>query len=423
MLKDCLSIFKTLYEQKGDSLILQDYKLSFGDYILVDSNGERVRHITVNKELNYDLEYYNYFKGLDYLSNLISMQKPIDNKKIIHSNNYLSFFIKKESLQNKKLTEEIIDNYYKILDNPKLKYKTPNKKNALLIYEELENKYGKSSTEALNKNKQWIKKNIFNLLENLNLKKDKTYLKVFFYAPIEIYNQESEKYILPNIFNNVEYNINIEGKTYGVPSNNVTLNSKKPFLLNKTRKNPVPYLIELEEALLQKKFFDLLSNKIDNNKKIIYLSEQNQFYLEEGEVLNNRFNGLFLKIEKGIEPKIVDFDIISNYNPKIKEIKIADRIISNKNDLSDIIDTVYFGNQLKKNLFKDPKEIKLTNFKFKGLLLRYRDVFANYFYKGEEAQLKNMWSKISKDIIKLSIMNGYIRNAKQQEELKNIFFN
>ena len=61
------------------------------------------------------------------------MNKPIDGKKVIHSNNYLSFFIKKENLQpnykvDAKLTEEIIDKYYDILLDPRLKYKDREKK-------------------------------------------------------------------------------------------------------------------------------------------------------------------------------------------------------------------------------------------------------------------------------------------------------
>ena len=46
------------------------------------------------------------------------MNKPIDSKKVIHSNNYLAFAVKKESIVTGKLTEVIIDNYYDTLKNP-----------------------------------------------------------------------------------------------------------------------------------------------------------------------------------------------------------------------------------------------------------------------------------------------------------------
>ena len=51
------------------------------------------------------------------------MDKPQDPKKVIHSNNYLSFWIKKESLTNGKLNMEGIDRYFDILSNPRVKYK------------------------------------------------------------------------------------------------------------------------------------------------------------------------------------------------------------------------------------------------------------------------------------------------------------
>ena len=40
------------------------------------------------------------------------MDKPVDPKKVIHSNNYLSFWVKQESLGNGKLNQEAIDRYF-----------------------------------------------------------------------------------------------------------------------------------------------------------------------------------------------------------------------------------------------------------------------------------------------------------------------
>ncbi|WP_291566836.1 MULTISPECIES: CRISPR-associated protein Cse4 [unclassified Clostridium] len=422
MLKDCLDIFRGLYEQQGDNLILKDYKLTQGDYILINDNGEIIKKMTVNNKNDYNIEDYNYFKELDYLSKLISMQKPIDSKKVIHSNSHLSFFVRKENINNGKLSQEIIDNYYKMLNNAELKYKTKDKRGALLIYKELEKQYGKTDSNSINKNKQWIKENIFSLLKKLTLKEDNNYLKIFFNASIEDYRKESEKYIFPNVFNNVEHNVDIEGNIYGVSGNNTTLNSKKPFLLNKTRKNTMPYLIELEEAALQQKFFEFLLNKIEDGRNIIYLSDKKQFYLKNDEVLKEKFNGLFLRIEKGLEPKIMDFTVIPNYNPKINSIEIDGKVVENKSELLDLIDDVYFGKQLKKNLFREANDMNISNWKFKAVILRYKEVFIDYFYRGNELLLKNMWHKISKEIIKLSISNGYILNARQQENLQSILF-
>ena len=39
MLKDCLEVFKTLYEEHGDKLIIDTYTLGEGSYVLVKKDG------------------------------------------------------------------------------------------------------------------------------------------------------------------------------------------------------------------------------------------------------------------------------------------------------------------------------------------------------------------------------------------------
>lgn len=51
------------------------------------------------------------------------MDKPQDPKKVIHSNSYLSFWVKQDSLDNGKLDMQAIDRYYDVLKNPRAKYK------------------------------------------------------------------------------------------------------------------------------------------------------------------------------------------------------------------------------------------------------------------------------------------------------------
>ena len=69
------------------------------------------------------------------------MNKPMDGKKVIHSNNYFSFFVKKDSILTKKLTEAIIDGYYEVLKNP-LEQKYKKSKEAGKIYELFEEEEG-----------------------------------------------------------------------------------------------------------------------------------------------------------------------------------------------------------------------------------------------------------------------------------------
>ena len=152
MLKDCLEVFKKMYEEHGESLIIDSYVLGEGSYVLVKKDGDIETLEVSKKDTDKTDKLYKYFAQRDYLSKLIDMNKPIDSKKVIHSNNYLAFFIKKESIQvdekgSCKLTEEIIDNYYDIFINPRLKYKDKEKKS---MYEECEAKYGKVDTDCVN---------------------------------------------------------------------------------------------------------------------------------------------------------------------------------------------------------------------------------------------------------------------------------
>ena len=90
MLKECLDVFKKIYEEKGESLILDTYVPAEGSYVLVDRDGaiKEIKELPKQKEPPEDFES---FIEKDYLSALIDMNKPIDKKKVIHSNNYYAF--------------------------------------------------------------------------------------------------------------------------------------------------------------------------------------------------------------------------------------------------------------------------------------------------------------------------------------------
>lgn len=130
MLKDCLEVFKKKLDENGDKYIMDSYIPADGTYILVEPKNDsyKIREVIgikldkKTKEVSgkSNSNYYNICT-YDYNSKLIDMNKPIDGKKIIQSNNYLSFIIKKESLTNGKLCDERIEEYYNKLANPYLK--------------------------------------------------------------------------------------------------------------------------------------------------------------------------------------------------------------------------------------------------------------------------------------------------------------
>ena len=116
MLKECLEVFKSDLENNRQKII-DSYVPADGTYVIV-SHKDDFFEIKDYFDIKYDkkekkllgktnINFYDVC-NYDYNSKLIDMNKPIDGKKIIHSNNYLSFFIKKESLENGKLNDEMI---------------------------------------------------------------------------------------------------------------------------------------------------------------------------------------------------------------------------------------------------------------------------------------------------------------------------
>ncbi|MEG0826634.1 MAG: hypothetical protein RR404_04110, partial [Bacilli bacterium] len=71
------------------------------------------------------------------------------------------------------------------------------------LYLDVEEKNGKVDIKRLNKIKSWIKVNIFTLVPKEST--DKGYLKIFFLCDLKEYKKESEKYLLPNIYNNTDF--------------------------------------------------------------------------------------------------------------------------------------------------------------------------------------------------------------------------
>ncbi len=438
MLKECLDVFKKIYEEKGESLILDTYVPAEGSYVLVDRDGaiKEIKELPKQKEPPEDFES---FVEKDYLSALIDMNKPIDKKKVIHSNNYYAFWVKKDSIRpdkngKVKLTQEIIDDYYGLLKAAENKYR----KKGLELYEVVEAEIGKPDLEMIEKHKDWIKKNIFTIIEDNHLKDDKSYLKIYFDADREAYQRESRRYVIPNVYNTTDYNMPVGDKIFGLPNDNMGLNAKKPYLENKTRKNTMPYLISTEEVALQKKFFDYLYNQACLGKSNIYLNEKDGIIaLSNNESLKQSFRGYYLRIQKGKELEVHDFDEVTGFEAEIEPIDLKQFIpVPEKNatdliyekvkkleDVKILINSVFFKKFLTTNFFTDAKDIRLNDTKVKEELLRCRTGYFNWFFKGESVAVRSFFAESSLLLIKNSILNKHIPKAIEQFNVRESILN
>ncbi len=451
MNKDLIDIFNVQYNAKGEKLITDNYTLADGTYIMVNTDGNIKYQKEFDKKVSQIIEFEEFITR-DYLSKYLESNKSIEKSKLIHSNNYMSFFIKKETLnleefaKNKKANIkefilECIDDYFNVLENPKNKHSK--KKEALKLYKEIEEQLGLANVEKVNYCRNWIKENIFQIGENL--KDYKGYLKIFFDFPIEEYEKESNRYIIPNIYNSNDYNTEFNGEILGLPNNNMGMNSKKPYLANKTRKNNMPYLINKEDVLLQKKFYDYLYNLVNNGVNNVYFDITNKIikplYKDEEtkrhkEKVEKGLRAYYLRIQKGKEVEIHDFDIITNYNTEITGLEIKEEIV-NENirvkskllenggkkvtsiySLEKLVDRIYFNKFLVNNYFTPIKDLKINDSKVLEQMALTKDAWFSFIYKGNVNQIKSMFKKSSMELIKNSIANGYVVKAFEQFVLR-----
>jgi hypothetical protein len=434
VLNECISIFEKYADSDVDKLVLDNYIPAEGLYIILEEIEEGFREQKIfevkqdkkTKEIkNLSPSQMREISELDYYCRLVDMNKAIDRKKIIQSNNYMSFWIKKESLMNGKLTEEIINNYYDILLNPNMKY-SKNKDNEL--YQLIEQEVGPVNQEKLKKIKQWVKDNIFQLPYEIT---GKDYLKIFFRCNGVSIKQEGKRYILPNIYNKNDYNIKINGEIYGLPNENMGLNSKKPYLESKNRKYKVPVLADTNEIMKRKKFFDYLWGQASKGNYNIYFdSEKNKISpLKPTDVPSDDMVGYYLRIRKDKnEAAILDMDCINAYKPKLKRPFYFDNILDIDTEklnghqygsqyyLIDIFKTInkeIFSNFLLGNLYNEPNEISCNGVLKENILLA-RNSLINWFFKGYENNVDQIIEKVSFNLIKNSIFNNYMEKVQHQ---------
>lgn len=274
----------------------------------------------------------------------------------------------------------------------------------------------------------------------------KNYVKIFFIftdrdKTIAYYKQESERYLLPNLYNSNDYNYNDEGIILGLPNNNMGMNSKKPYLENKTRKIKVPYLLDQQKALLQSQFFDYLLGEVSKGKYNFYINnfegnEDIKAYtdLEEPDDI---LSGYYLRCRKEKnEVEIVHADNVSCYSKALNEPFILknyigisqkdidkstlpyDTMIDNLWQIRHLIDSIFFEGRLQFNLYSRIEDIQINDVVLKRCLLENRDVLSAWFYEGKDNLVKSSVDKFSMQLIKNAIINDETFKAQRQFNLR-----
>lgn len=433
MIDEALEVFKKIYDKEGEKLVVNKHIPKDGTYILVNiKSGKIIEKLNIfydkkSKKIDGELnQYYGYFRAFDYYSNLVDMNKPMDPKKTIHSNQIYSFFIKKDSIRENKLTKSIIEGYKKNLLNPEEKY---NSKEAKELYKNIAEKLPKIEKDIVEDIFLWIEDNVNeNLLENDN-KKD--YLKIFFVEEdldksLEVFKNEHKRYIIPNIFNSNDYNKKIGETIYGLSNNNMGLNAKKAFLENKTRRVSTPYLVNTDEILLQYAFYNYLLPEVKQGNYYIYFSENEITPRTYKEGCPNGAKYL-LNASYSKDVDIKNFNVISKNNDEEIIINFKEILHQKKKDTDEIeygnlnrekmmnnINKILFYNSLLGNFLLNDGDLDIKDIEVKKLLMKYRNAFYKWFYLNDETEVKKNIRKIYLDAVMVAIGNGHFFKASQQ---------
>lgn len=438
VLNDCLEIFKQELkraEAEGgnpDKLILDTYIPADGIYVIVQSDNKvkwaEIKYNKKTKKLEHIPVFMDQIRRCDYYSQLVNMDKPQDPKKTIHSNNYLSFWVKQDSLKNGKMDVVAIERYFDVLANPKKKYKKPKDRE---MYQYIESQIGEIDIEKLRRNQKWIEDHIFNLADLDVELSGKGYLKIFFEYDEELYMKESKRYLITKIYNKNDYNININGTIFGLPDNNMGMNAKKPYMEYKTKKIVVPYLVDLDNILLHKKFFDYLMNMASSGKTNLFFDMRENVIMAypKDQMVPKDFTGFFLQIQKDKEVKIQHQDTIVDYRfhfpVKFKYHNYIgafdkDEIYKeygDKKQMQAILDEVLYSKWLITNYFTPVEDLQLDGGELKRTLVRTRDAVFAWLYKGQVIGIDRILKQACLNMTKSSIGSGYLPKAKKQFNL------
>ena len=123
---------------------------------------------------------------------------------------------------------------------------------------------------------------------------------------------------MPNLYNSNDYNVSVEGSILGLPNNNMGMNSKKPYLANRTRKVETPYLLDQKNAKLQNLLFDYLSGSLAKGRANIYFADdgnkKNIIAVSDRETPGDFSSGYYMRLSQGKSgAEIIKFSTVSEY--------------------------------------------------------------------------------------------------------------
>lgn len=394
-----------------DTLVLEHYQLKPGLYLRLNEDGSMNElYVTKKSGLPENDLLVEWFKQVDFFSSLIEMNKPVDPKKKIHSNNRFSLFCKHDTFRQDGIVHpklrEHIERYFSAL-------LTTKEESVPILdaagYEPLKDDDVQSSKERFLASLEAVAERI----ERHGMK-DNCYIKLFLDAGEEAYAYESGRYLLPKIFNCNSFNVTVDGEVLGLSNANMGMNAKKTYLEHKTAAFKVPYRITTQEAILLRKLFLWLNGQARDGKPLYagyipVLDHSPELFAVANEI-SVRKPVSYLHFDRGMDLTIDDYDFLPSFNDRMdKPIIFENYLDASKyqgcklNKLSAVeahINENLYAFQLVRNY--DVERVKVTGKLPQTLadqIMLSREAMQAWLRKGDTLPMKSCIDKVTMGVI------------------------
>lgn len=382
-----------------DTMVLESYRLKPGLYIRLN-NDDTMNELYVDKKGNCNNEQLHpWFAKMDFTSCLIEMNKSVDPKKKIHSNNIYTMFCKLNNFINNgavnpNLASDIERYYSEFRAFKDVKAKEILTAAGYTLLEEAKISNCKDRMIA-----------VLTSTSALVMKyaiKDNCYIKLFLDADEAAYTYEGSRYLLPKIFNCNDYNLEYNGKVLGLSNSNMGMNAKKPFLEHKSTAFKVPFRISAEDAVTLRKLFLWLGSQKREEKAVssgyIPVDRHLPELLVEADKLFQRQSVNYVHFENGMDVTIDDYDFLPRYCDKLDEpvqfknyLEVKGFSGGNKvllSEVEEIINRYFFNYKLVYNYYTSSVRAgKDLSHELAEQIMLTRDVWHAWFRKGNPVLL------------------------------------
>ena len=471
MIKDLVVGFQQA-QQQFPSIVQDNYKLKEGIYIRLNleqtweeqsatfEDNHLINH--VKEDAPHNAKLLEWFKRRDYYGSLVSMNKSVDTKKQVHSNNPFSLFVKREVFLGEKegnntTLAEDIERYLLATDVEQVRQKwlelIPNEKRTAVkekgkgqektdkalealpeglqfftmsqYAEALAYVNGPSRKQLTERISHWYADNLEQLTEFIAKLSFKNYVKLFFTLDFsatsdhptceQLYAFEYLLYTVPKIYNCNNYNQIVSEELVGLPSFDMTMNSKKPFMEHKTMRIVAPDRVSLQQAIQAKEAIELLATqpKYETNRlgyDSVFAppsgdSPQGSFHI----YMDGKYNELF-GFENIPFPPTLSFNVEWLNSLQLRDLEGDLKYyqpIHNAEALQKAISGRFFRGRMNKSFILNEPDVKNKEFTaiMVSLYLQSRQAFHDWFYKGTTISLRPIFAKVTLRLLEEQLLH------------------